>query len=144
MGGSNQSRSICESFVYDPASVTHPGTLLLPPRDILSYPTLPNSVMKQISFDGQYYDLYGRLGAAFEESMIDSPAGSAKADYEDWLQRSPEIHQEVSKKIKSNLDAICSDEKLVIPDLDHLSKQDVAKLEKITKQLLIAMENQEY
>ena len=50
----------------------HPGFLLLPPRNIMDYNTLPLSVRGQI-YDGDSYDLYGKMGIAFDDTFIDGP-----------------------------------------------------------------------
>lgn len=52
----------------------HPGAELLPPIDIMYYPSLPESVRSQI-YDGSMYDLYGKLGYAFDDSYISAPTG---------------------------------------------------------------------
>jgi hypothetical protein len=38
------------------------------------YPSLPESVRSQI-YDGSMYDLYGKLGYAFDDSYISAPTG---------------------------------------------------------------------
>ena len=45
----------------------------------------------QISYDGEHYDLYGKMGLAFEDSLIDKPMGKADRDYTAWLQENPTI-----------------------------------------------------
>ena len=66
----------------------HPGVYLLPPKDIMMYDTLPQTVRNQI-YDASMYDLYGKYGGAFDDSMIYAPVGSAKKDYESWLVSNP-------------------------------------------------------
>ena len=70
MGGSSSkgNEHLCKMAEY--TTGVHPGVVLLPPMDIVTYPTLPSKVLGQISYDGLYYDHYGKLGAAFEDSMI--------------------------------------------------------------------------
>jgi len=70
--------------------------------DIIKYPTLPASVLDQISIDGEYYDLYGKFGMAFDDSMIDAPYGHAQIEFEEWLVLHPDIRQEVNEKIHAN------------------------------------------
>jgi hypothetical protein len=62
----------------------HPGTYLLPPNAIQKFKSLPKSVEGQI-FDGDIYDVYGKMALAYEGGEIDSPVGKAKKDYEAWL-----------------------------------------------------------
>lgn len=86
--GANHSNA-CENIKYTPG--THPGEIFLPPSDIINYPTLPATVLGKISFDGMYYDHYGKFGVAYEDSMISAPDGKAKHDFEQWLIDNPEI-----------------------------------------------------
>merc|ERR1719453_3048580 len=105
MGGSSQ--TVCEKLHYTPG--IHPGTMLLPPSDIITYPTLPATVIGKISFDGLYYDHYGKFGVAFEDSLIDAPDGKAKKDFEEWLQTNPDIAQEIETTIRRNKAKICGE-----------------------------------
>lgn len=63
--------------------------------------------MGKISFDGLYYDHYGKHGVAFEDSMIDAPDGKAKTDYEQWLRDNPDIAQEIDNTVKRNFARVC-------------------------------------
>lgn len=47
--------------------------------------------------------------------------------------RNPDIFMDINKKIKSNYEFICSDKKLVIPDIENITKDDVKMLDKLTK-----------
>ena len=81
----------------------HPGALLLPPKAIMGYKSLPESIKGQI-FDERQYDSYGKRGWAFEDSYIDRPQGKAKRDYEQWLTKNKDIAEKVDKYIKKRLD----------------------------------------
>jgi len=105
MGGSNSTP--CQALKYTPG--VHPGVALLPPADLVTYPTLPSSVLGKISYDGSYYDHYGKYGAAFEDSMISAPDGKAKTDYEQWLSNNPDIAKEIDEKILHNRARICGE-----------------------------------
>ena len=48
------------------------------------------------------YDLYGKMGIAFEDSLIDAPVGKASIDYTSWLQANPDIAEEIDGLIKQN------------------------------------------
>jgi len=74
----------------------------LPASDLVKFDTLPSSVFDQISRDGQMYDLYGKMGIAFEDSLIDAPVGKASIDYTSWLQANPDIAEEIDGLIKQN------------------------------------------
>lgn len=128
--------SICSTFTLNPNSVQHPGEILLPPTDLLSFPTLPASVMKQISFDAKYYDYYGKYSAAFEDSMIDAPQGKAKRDYEDWLRRNPDVHAAITKKIKANYDRVCNHQEQPFPDMADITDLDIKSLVELSNQML--------
>lgn len=104
MGGST-SKDLCSTLNYTPG--THPGLPLLPPSELLKFPTLPASVLGKISFDGLYYDHYGKIGVAFEDSMISAPDGRAKTDYEEWLKANPDIAREIDASIKAKKNEIC-------------------------------------
>lgn len=63
--------------------------------------------MGKISFDGLYYDHYGKFGVAFEDSMISAPDGKAKKDYEQWLIDNPQIASDIDSKVKRNIADTC-------------------------------------
>ena len=48
------------------------------------------------------YDLYGKMGIAFEDSMLDAPIGQASIDYTSWLEANPTIADEIDGLIKQN------------------------------------------
>lgn len=132
---------ICHAYTYCPGNLVHPGEVLLPPSDLLNFPTLPNSVLGQISQDGLYYDYYGKFGAAYDQTtLIDAPVGKAKKDYEDWIRSSPEIMRQVDRKIKANWERLCkgkedaSAEPLVIPGVPE---DEMRRLEELSRQMLI-------
>lgn len=77
----------------------------------MKYDSLPKSIQGQIA-DGDTYDLYGKIGFAFEDSEIDAPIGSAADDYTTWLQLNPDIAQEVHETILRNAKAINPDVEL--------------------------------
>ena len=77
----------------------HPGTLLLPPKDLLKYDSLPQSIVDQISADGEFYDIQGKFGVAFEDTLIDAPYGQAANDYKEWLRYNHDIAEEVHETI---------------------------------------------
>lgn len=107
MGGS--SNSACSNFNYTPG--IHPGIVFLPPADILTYPSLPSSVLGQISHGGDYYDYYGKFSAAYDsDTMIDAPSGKAKKDYEEWLKREGQIASEIDAKVQDNYESRCGTE----------------------------------
>ena len=105
MGGQNATP--CERLTYTPG--VHPGVELLPPAVLVTYPSLPTTVLGKISADGEYYDHYGKFGAAFEDSMISAPDGKAKKDYEEWLNRYPEIAKDIDEVIRRNRAQICGE-----------------------------------
>ena len=80
----------------------HPGTLLLPPKELLKYDSVPQSIVDQISADGEFYDLYGKFGTAFEDSLIDAPTGKAADDYKEWLRYNHDIAEEIHETILAN------------------------------------------
>jgi hypothetical protein len=58
---------------FDP--LVHPGTNLLPPKDLVKYENLPKSIHDQI-LDAHTYDHYGKNGWAFDaDTLIDAPTG---------------------------------------------------------------------
>ena len=79
--------AIQPAFNYVP--YYHPGSQLLPAADLVKFDNLPPSVLDQISYDGEYYDMYGKLGLAFDDGVIDAPVGKASSDYTKWLQENP-------------------------------------------------------
>lgn len=95
------------SFNYVP--YYHPGSDLLPAQDLMKFDTLPASVLGQISADGSHYDLYGKSGAAFEDSMIDAPVGKAARDYTAWLEENPTIATEIDALVKTNANKLYGD-----------------------------------
>ena len=80
----------------------HPGSQLLPASDLVKFDSLPPSVFDQISWDRENYDLYGKMGIAFEDGMIDAPIGQASIDYTSWLSANPDIAEEIDGLIKQN------------------------------------------
>jgi hypothetical protein len=80
----------------------HPGSQLLPASDLVKFDSLPPSVFDQISGDGQYYDIYGKMGLAFDDGLIDAPVGKAGRDYTSWLEANPDIAEEIDGLIKQN------------------------------------------
>ena len=81
----------------------HPGSVLLPPSELVKWDSLPPSVADQI-FDGNTYDYYGKHGIAFDQdTMIDGPVGKAKIDYENWLKENPEIAEEIDASIRNQI-----------------------------------------
>lgn len=90
--------------IYTPGF--HPGSVLLPPGELIKYDNLPKSITDQINFDGSAYDLYGKMSAAFEDGLIDGPTGKAARDYEAWLKENPEIATEIDTVIQDNIKAI--------------------------------------
>ena len=83
MGGSNNHSNVRECPAYEFGH--HPGSILLPASDLITFPTLPSTVLGQISADGLYYDYYGKFSIAFEQdTMLDKPTGRAKTDFETW------------------------------------------------------------
>lgn len=102
----------CKKYVYSATNTEHPGRDLLPPSDIINYPTIPASVLDQISLDGSHYDLYGKFGIAYEDSYIDRPYGEAQRDFEEWLVMHPDVRQEINDKIHANWKRLCTDEEV--------------------------------
>ena len=99
-GAGGMGMAVQPAFNYVP--YYHPGSQLLPASDLIKFDSLPSSVLNQISGDGEMYDLYGKMGIAFEDSMIDAPVGKASIDYTSWLQASPDIAEEIDGLIKQN------------------------------------------
>ena len=99
MGNGNSIGDTAISYVIG----KHPGAVLLPPRDITIYDSLPMTVRNQI-YDGDSYDYYGKLGFAYDQdTMIQAPTGKAKIDYENWLVENPQIALEIDQKIRANM-----------------------------------------
>lgn len=132
---------ICKKYVFKVDNIEHPGIVLLPPKDIISFPTLPASVIDQISYDGTYYDYYGKLGFAFEDSLIDAPQGKAKKDFENWLSTNPDIRDQINEIIRVNWDRIClkEEDEVEIEPIEGFTEDDMKQLKKLTSNYLFAM-----
>ena len=89
----------------------HPGSDLLPASDILTLPTLPSSILAQISADGLYYDYYGKFSGAYDaETLLDKPTGRAEKDYEVWYAANQGVAMEVDELVNKNMVKICGKE----------------------------------
>ena len=122
----------------------HPGIAFLPPADILTYPSLPSSVLGQIGPGGDYYDFYGKYGAAYDsDTLIDAPTGEAKTDYEAWLNRDSDIAQEINAKVNANYHSRCgsaaedAEDRELLKSVSGINGGDFKKLVKSSHQTLM-------